>query len=95
MIEAAVSSTDFLVTSIVGHWFFLKIFFEFSTSSLIFSKFVYAVLSFSFKLFSLFFLISNNLSASVVKPTIQGLKFFLVILVGIDFSLTNGIFEVL
>jgi len=38
MIEAAVSSTDFLVTSIVGQLYFLNIFFEFSNSLKIFSS---------------------------------------------------------
>ena len=39
IIEAAASSTDFLVTSIKGHLYFLKVFFAFSISFVMFSIF--------------------------------------------------------
>ena len=49
----------------------------------------------SFKEFSLFFLISTNLSASAVSPTTQNLFFLSLRLSGIEFSLTKGMFYTL
>ena len=42
-----------------------------------------------------FFLISNSLSASVVNPTMHDLIFLLVNFIGMEFSFTKGMFDVL
>ena len=56
---------------------------------------VYDLFSVSFNEFILFFLISLNLSASVLKPTTHKLSGFSFKNIGIEFSLIKGIFEVL
>src|SRR6056300_871398 len=95
IIDAAVSSTDFLVTSIDGHLYFWKVFFASKISFLIFSMLVYFVFSVSLKEFILFFLKSTSRSGSVFKPTTQVIWGFSLNFLGKEFSLTKGIFEVL
>src|SRR6056300_933263 len=92
--EAAVSSTDFLVTSITGHLYFLNVFLASSISYLIFSISTYFVFSISFKEVNLFFRISTNLSGSAVNPIMQFMLGDFFNFSGIDFSFTNGMFEV-
>src|SRR5210317_256190 len=95
IIDAAVSSTDFLVTSIDGHLYFWKVFFASIISFLIFSILVYFVFSVSFNEFILFFLKSTSLSGSVFKPTTQVIWGFSLSFFGKEFSFTKGMFEVL
>src|SRR5210317_2532894 len=95
IMDAAVSSTDFLVTSIDGHLYFRKVFFASSISFLIFSICVYFMFSVSFNEFILFFLKSTNRSGSVFKPTTQVIWGFSLNFFSKEFSLTKGIFEVL
>src|SRR5210317_2340821 len=95
MIDSAVSSTDFLVTSILGQPYFLKVFLASSISFCILSIFVYFVLSVSFKELILFFLISTSLCGSVFNPITQLSLGFSFKIFGIEFSFTKGMFEVL
>src|SRR5210317_2234953 len=95
IIDAAVSSTDFLVTSIDGHLYFRNVFFASSISFLMFSIFVYFIFSVSFREFILFFLKSTKRSGSVFKPTTQVICGLSLSVFGKEFSFTRGIFEVL